>query len=563
MASYQNYPVEKYTTLRELYRTGAKTYRDATLFMQKENGIYQSYSYAQFAKDTDALGTALLAKGLSNAQILIIGNNSYEWMLAYMATVCGVGVAVPADKELAGERLLSLADTADATAIIYDDKLEEKVSALGEQLVKIRFSELATLVHDGISRIAEGDRTYLDLPLSPVDMCALLFTSGTTGQSKGVMLSHKNLCFNLSQMCQMVNIGSKDVFLSVLPLHHAFECTCGVLCPMSRGATVAFSEGLRRMMKNMQEVSPTIINCVPLFMETIYQKLWANIRKQGMERRVKASIKITNAIYPERIRFTAKRKLFAAIHKNFGGKLHTIITCGAAAKPNVIAGLREFGINAIQSYGLTECAPLAAINRDTYSNDASAGMATPDALLDIYDIHDDGTGEIRYRGDNIMLGYYKMPELTKEVLRDGWLYTGDLGYIDENGFLHITGRKKNVIRTAKRKHIFPEELELALSKSPYVKESVVIGIPNKEKNDYDTVAILQPDIPYMISVYGKDYTEEQLDLEMKRAISEANATVAAYKRIHSHILRTEDFPKNTSGKIRRDPVLAEYIKEDS
>lgn len=560
MASYQNYPIEKFNTLRDLYRTGAEKYNEATLFMQKEEGAYKRYSYQRFAKDVEALGTALLAKGLLGAHILVMGNNSYEWMLSYMTVACGVGVIVPVDRELSAERLAAIKDTADATAIIYADKLEETVSALGDGVTKIKFSELATLVHDGIERISGGDRSYIELPLSPVEMRALLFTSGTTGQSKGVMLSHKNICFNLSQMCQMVNIGQKDVFLSVLPLHHAFECTCGVLCPMSRGATVAFSEGLRRMMKNMQEVSPTMINCVPLFMETIYQKLWANIKKQGMERRVRASIKLTNAIYPERVRFTAKRKLFATIHKNFGGKLHTMISCGAAAKPDVLRGLREFGINAIQSYGLTECAPLAAINRDTYANDASAGMATPDALLDIYDIHDDGTGEIRYRGDNIMLGYYKLPELTAEVLRDGWLYTGDLGYIDENGFLHITGRKKNVIFTAKKKHIFPEELELTLSKSPYVREAVVVGIPNKEKNDYDVVAIVQPDIPYMISAYGKEYTADQLDLEIKKAIAEANASVVAYKRIHSHILRTEDFPKNTSGKIRRDSVIAEYVK---
>ena len=315
MASYQNYPIEKFNTLRDLYRTGAEKYNEATLFMQKEEGTYKRYSYQRFAKDVEALGTALLAKGLLGAHILVMGNNSYEWMLSYMTVACGVGVIVPVDRELSAERLAAIKDTADATAIIYADKLEETVSALGDGVTKIKFSELATLVHDGIERISGGDRSYIELPLSPVEMRALLFTSGTTGQSKGVMLSHKNICFNLSQMCQMVNIGQKDVFLSVLPLHHAFECTCGVLCPMSRGATVAFSEGLRRMMKNMQEVSPTMINCVPLFMETIYQKLWANIKKQGMERRVRASIKLTNAIYPERVRFTAKRKLFQAVKR--------------------------------------------------------------------------------------------------------------------------------------------------------------------------------------------------------------------------------------------------------
>ena len=374
------------------------------------------------------------------------------------------------------------------------------------------------------------------------------------------MISHKNLCFNLSEMGQMVNVGEGDLFLSVLPMHLLFESTCGILFPMSRGCTIAISEGLRRVMRNMQEVSPTVINCMPLFMETIYNKLWANIKTQGLEKRVRLSVKLTNAIYPDRARFTAKRRIFAAIHKSFGGKLRTMISGGAAVKPEVVRGLRDFGINAIQSYGLTECAPLAAINRDSHASDHAAGMATPNALLDIYDVHNDGTGEIRYKGDNVMIGYYKMPELTEKVLRDGWLYTGDLGTIDENGFLHVTGRKKNVILTTKGRHVFPEELELLLTQNPYVRDAIVLGILNEEKTERQIVAVIQPDIPHAMEVYGRDYTQAQLDLEIKKAISEANAAVKPYKHIQTHILRREDFPKNTSGNIRRDLILGEYVK---
>ncbi|MBQ9761261.1 MAG: AMP-binding protein [Clostridia bacterium] len=559
MPAYQNYPTETYETLRQMYRSCAEKFGNNTLFMQKKEGAYKKYSYRRFADDVEALGTALLSKGLGGAHVLLMGDNCYRWMLSYMAVICGVGVIVPIDKSLTAEKLAGVAKTADATVIIYADKNAEAVEALGEGVTRIAFSEIPALVAEGKRLLNAGDRTYLDLPLSPTEMRALLFTSGTTGQSKGVMLSHKNICFNLAEMCRMIQITPNDTFLSVLPLHHAFECTCGVLVPMSRGCTVAFSESLRRVMHNMQEVSPTVITCMPLFMETIYNKLWANIKKQGLERRVRLSVKATNVLRPDHVRFAAKRKLFAAIHKNFGGKLRTMISGGAAASPEVIRGLRDFGINAIQSYGLTECAPLAAINRDVCSNDSAAGMATPNALLDIYDVHNDGTGEIRYKGDNVMLGYYNMPELTAEVLRDGWLYTGDLGFIDDDGFLHITGRKKNMILTATGRHVFPEELELLLTASPYVRDAVVIGMINQSGTDCNVTAIIQPDIPHMIEVYGRDYTAEQLDIELKKAISEVNASVPPHKRIHSHILRREDFPKNTSGKIRRDPIIAEYL----
>ena len=560
MTAYQNYPTEKYTTLRELYRTAAEKFADKALFMQKENGAYQSYSYQQFASDVDALGTALTAHGFGGAHVMLIGQSSYEWMLSYMTVVCGVGVIVPVDKSLAADALRSLADTADITAVIYADKNAEQLADLPQELKKIAFSELPALIEEGKELLQNGNRDFTDTPINPNEMCALFFTSGTTGQSKGVMISHKNLCFNLSEMGQMVNVGEDDLFLSVLPMHLPFESTCGILFPMSRGCTVAISESLRRVMRNMQEVCPTVINCMPLFMETIYNKLWANIKAQGLEKRVRFSVKVTNAIYPDRVRFGAKRKIFSAIHKSFGGKLCTMISGGAALKSDVVRGLRDFGINAIQSYGLTECAPLAAINRDTHASDSAAGMATPNALLDIYDVHNDGTGEIRYKGDNVMLGYYKMPELTEKVLRDGWLYTGDLGMIDENGLLHITGRKKNVILTATGRHVFPEELELLLSESPYVRDAIVLGIPNEQKTERQIVAIIQPNIPHVMEVYGRDYTPAQLDLEIKKAISEVNSAVKPYKHIQSHVLRREDFPKNTSGNIRRDLIVSEYVK---
>ncbi|MBQ1261698.1 MAG: AMP-binding protein [Clostridia bacterium] len=551
MGSYRNYPTIVYENLKQMYHASAETYGEKTLFMQKEGGEYKSYSFRQYAEEVDALGTALCARGLKGKRVIVSGENGYDWVRSYMAVICGVGVVVPVDKEIPAEEIANIARESEAAAILYSEKLSAKVEALDEGVARIPFSSLPALIEQGKKLIEEGDRTYLDTEIDPNAMSSLLFTSGTTGVSKGVMLSHRNICFNLSEMCQMLYIDDKDVFLSVLPIHHAYECTCGFLCQVYRGSTVAFSEGLRHITRNMQEVHPTMILCVPLLLETMYNKVWANIRKQGMEGKVKAAIKMTNAIPSAKLRLAAKKKVFAQIHKSFGGKLRIMISGGAAVDPKIMQGLRDLGIAAYQGYGLTECAPLAALNRDTFYNDGSAGMATPNALLDVYDVQGDGTGEIRYKGDNIMLGYYKQPEMTAEVIRDGWFYTGDLGYLDKDGFLFITGRKKNVIVTSNGKNIFPEELETYLGRTPYVAESVVVGYMNPKKKDYDIVAIIRPDLDRMVEDFGADYTRDQLETELKKALSEVNGIVQSYKRIETFVIRDEEFPKNTSRKIKR------------
>ena len=565
MGSYRNYPTIVYENLKQMYHASAETYGEKTLFMQKEGGEYKSYSFRQYAEEVDALGTALCARGLKGKRVIVTGENGYDWVRSYMAVICGVGVVVPVDKEIPAEEIANIARESEAAAILYAEKLSAKVEALDEGVARIPFSSLPALIEQGKKLIEEGDRTYLDAEIDPNAMSSLLFTSGTTGVSKGVMLSHRNICFNLSEMCQMLYIDDKDVFLSVLPIHHAYECTCGFLCQVYRGSTVAFSEGLRHITRNMQEVHPTMILCVPLLLETMYNKVWANIRKQGMEGKVKAAIKMTNAIPSAKLRLAAKRRVFAQIHKSFGGKLRIMISGGAAVDPKIMQGLRDLGIAAYQGYGLTECAPLAALNRDTFYNDGSAGMATPNALLDVYDVQGDGTGEIRYKGDNIMLGYYKQPEMTAEVIRDGWFYTGDLGYLDKDGFLFITGRKKNVIVTSNGKNIFPEELETYLGRTPYVAESVVVGYMNPKKKDYDIVAIIRPDLDRMVEDFGADYTRDQLETELKKALSEVNGIVQSYKRIETFVIRDEEFPKNTSRKIKRagiaDSALSAYQKK--
>lgn len=551
MAKYRNYEVPSYGTLKKMLGTSVEKFADRPVFHEKIDGAWRMRTYREYGEDVNALGTELLARGFGGKRVIVTGVNCYAWVVTYMAVICGVGVIVPVDKEIPAEELANIAQVSEASLVIYGPKSAEKVEAVDPAIERYSFAKLDELIRSGKRRMAEGDRSYLDAIIDPDVMSALIFTSGTTGVSKGVMLSHHNLCFDIYEARQMLFCGPKDVCLSVLPLHHVYECTVGFLAQLWSGSSVAFSEGVRYISRNMQEVHPTIVLCVPLLLETLYHKLWLNIRKNGLEGKVRAMIKATNAIPGERARMLAKKSVFRAIHKNFGGRLRIMASGGASVDPEILRGLRDLGLLAIQGYGLTECSPIAAVNRDTYYRDSSAGLAMPNVLLDIYDVQDDGTGEIRLRGDNVMLGYYNMPELTEEVKRDGWFYTGDLGYLDADGFLHITGRKKNVIVTANGKNVFPEELETYLCRNPFVAEAVVVGVMNEKKKDLDVVALIYPSRAHFEEIYGKTYTDEQVNAELTRAVDAVNATVQSYKRMVRFVVVAEEFPKNTSRKIKR------------
>lgn len=559
MKKYKNYEVRPIENLKEMLYTSAATWPEKNAFLEKRDGVYEGITFNQYLLDVEGLGTELCARGLLGKRVIVTGENCYAWALAYMTVICGLGVVIPVDKEIPPEEIANIANVSEADAVIYSAKYEDKIKKIEKPLDFICFDELSGLCAAGREKINAGDRTYLDLEIDKHEMASLIFTSGTTGVSKGVMLSHHNITFNLTEMCQMIYIGPEDTFLSVLPLHHAYECTCGFLCQIYRGSTIAYCEGLRYIMKNMKEVHPTMILCVPLLIETMYHKIWANIRKNGMEKMVKKALAASNA--SRKIGIDLRKKLFSEIHETFGGKLRMMIAGGAAVDPDILKGLRDFGILAVQGYGLTECAPLAAVNRDKFYCDSSAGLATPNATLEIVDAAEDGTGDIRFKGENIMLGYYKAPELTAEVIVDGWLYTGDLGFIDKDGFLHITGRRKNVIVTANGKNIFPEELETYLSRNPYVLESVVVGVPDETGRDYDIVAMILPDRERLDEENPDGYSEELVREKLTEAVKQANSMVQQYKRIKKFLVRSEEFPKNTSKKIKRAGLLEEAIAQ--
>ncbi len=546
--AYQNYPVEERSDLRDLLLASADEFADRIAFLEKRDGVTVSYSYRQCCEDARALGAALAAKGLAGRRIVIAGTNCYAWVSAFFAVTAGLGCAVSVDRGIDAETLARVVRETDAAAVICSPDFFPKTDALDPAVARVSFADLPALRADGAERIAAGDRALGESPIDPASPAAVFFTSG---DRRGVELSHRNLCFDVASLCRMIRFAPDDVFLSVLPIHHAYETVCGFLTPFSRGAAVAFSEGLRFLTREMKEYKPTVINCVPYIAEAMYRKVETNIRRQGLERSVLNMIRVTNAIRPEKAANVAKRRAFSFVYRSFGGKLRLILCSGAPADPAVLRGFRNFGILALQAYTLVECSPVAAVNRDRFCNDASAGLSMPDTLVDIYDMQDDGMGEIRCKGDHVMLGYFNDPEATAKVLRDGWFYTGDLGYLDAEGFLHVIGRRKNTIVTASGKQIFPEELEALLNSTKYVRESLVRAVPDEKNDDICLEAVLVPDED-TIAALGDENPRQRAVSEMRRAVGEVNAVLPAFKRIAAYTVSTAPLPRTPSGAPVRE-----------
>lgn len=543
------YSVRDITDLRQMLRSSVDLFGDKAAFLQKEDGEYAPISFNKFKRDVDALGTALWDKGLHNQKIVLIGENCYEWAVSYMAVVCGLGVIVPVDKELPEEEINNLIKISGAKAVICNSKVEQYLLNQKNIMVFNLHDDIYSLIDQGRRLLKKGQFDYIESDIDPDAMSILLFTSGTTGVSKGVMLSHRNICENLKAMCSMIYIGPEDIFLSVLPLHHTYECTCGFLCQIYRGCTIAYCEGLRHVAKNLKEVKATIMLGVPLLMDTLYNRIWQQAEKTGRADKLRSAIKLNNKL--KKVKIDLSKVLFKSIHEAFGGHLKFLISGGAALDPKTASGLRDLGIKVIQGYGLTECSPIAALNTLENYRDDAAGLPLPGVTLDIVDKNDEGIGEIVVKGPNVMLGYFNNPELTAEVIKDGFYHTGDLGYIDDQGFLYITGRKKNVIVTKNGKNIFPEELETYLARNMFVKESVVCGVFNEKKNDFDIVAVVVPDDEKLAEVYGEGYTDEDVTNNIKNAVAETNKIVQSYKKIDLFIIRREEFEKTTTKKIKR------------
>lgn len=555
------------TDLKDMLVSSVKLYGDNVAFMQKfaKDEPYRSITYKETLDTVNALGTALISKGLKGKRIAIIGENCYQWATSYLAVICGTGIVVPLDKELSTNELKQLVKEAEVSAVMFTEKYAERFMEIKksaetslELLIKLNGSKefdnvlsYSGLISEGRMLLDGGDRSFVDAKIVNDEMSELLFTSGTTGIAKGVMLSHKNICFDLMIAPTILKVHTWDIFFSVLPVHHTYEGTCGFLMPLYKGASIAYCEGLKYIVKNLSEVRPTMFLGVPALFETLYKTIMKNVRKQGKEnlvRKVMAVNKVT-----QKIGIDINKKLLKDILKVFGGRMRVLISGGAAIDPAILQFFNDLGFIAVQGYGLSECAPMGALNPDQhkYMRNASVGHILPGMDVKIEDKDEDGIGEICLKGDNVMLGYYKNPEETAKVIKDGWFYTGDQGYIDEEKFIYITGRKKNVIIASNGKNVFPEELEYYLSKSKYISESMVWGAEDEKSGDITIVAAIIPDLEEVEEAIGKDADDEQIKALLWKEVDKINEDLPMFKKIKKVSLRHEEFEKNTSKKIKR------------
>lgn len=564
MKSKPLYEVRKIANLKDMIGQSAELYGSKPAFLVKHKGStdYIPVTYKRYKDDIDALGTALLSLGLKGKKIALIGENRYEWATTYLGVCNGVGVIVPLDKELPANEIENCLQRSHADAIIFSGTVSKNIGSILKNITTCKYFINMDLTEDadgqlsygrllekGYDLVKSGNRDFLDAVIDNEALNILLFTSGTTDKSKAVMLSHRNIAENLMAMCSMLYIDDKDVFLSVLPAHHTYECTCGFLCQMYRGSTVAFCEGLRHIVRNLSESKCTVMNGVPLVFESIYKQLMHQVsKKPGAAKKLKLGIRLSNILGLAGI--DVKKKLFAEIHQALGGHLRLFISGAAAIDPEVSKGFRDIGIKLVQGYGLTECAPIVGLNRDCWFKDDAAGLPLPGLKVAIDNPNTEGVGEIKVSGPSVMLGYYENENATKEVIRDGWFYTGDMGYLDSDGFIHITGRMKNVIITKNGKNVYPEEIETLLNRSDYIKESLVFG-----KTDKDDVVVCAQIVPetekieedFKNGVLGTSDAKTVIGKEVKRI----NKELVTYKYVKEFSLRDTEFTKTTTKKIKR------------
>ncbi len=555
------YKVPFVASIQEMVINSARTFKDKTALEDLNNYPIATATFSQLLNYTVRFGKALRKLGLKERDhIAVIGDNRVQWGITYLTAMCWNMVIVPIDKNLSQSEILNILHESDSRAIVLTDKFENLIHEKKHVLKRLEFciSMDAPVNKDNffsmVQLINSEDAGDYKLPeIIPDEMAEIIFTSGSLGRAKGVMLSQKNLTTNLMAMTRMIEIRPSDRFLSVLPIHHTYECTCGFLCPVFSGASAHYARSLKTVVEDLQRVKATILLAVPL----LYDKMFKKIQKGISDDKVKSKIvpplvKLTN-IFQAIGWKDSKKAVFKELHHKFGGSVRLFIAGGAAPDPKVAKGLRELGFNFVQGYGLTETSPILTVNRVMAFKDNAAGLPLPGVRIKISNPDNDGIGEICAKADSVMLGYYKNPELTAESIVDGWFRTGDLGFFDEDGFLHIAGRKKNVIIAKNGKNVFPEEIEDILNRSPFIQECMVYGEKNDKHDEIIAVQIVT-DAEAFIELSektGVEITPELINTTIKQAVEEANKELTGYKQIKKFYLRENEFEKTTTQKIKR------------
>ncbi len=540
-----------------LYRSG-ELYRSRTAFKIKdEKGNILSIRYEQLKNDVIFLGTSLLEKGFQNKRISVIGKNSYSWCVSYLAASI-VGVVVPIDKELHTDDVINFMNVSQTVCVLGDCKnldsiLENIEKVENPDTLFVPFDRTDTknsfqhLLSDGKAFYEKGNHSFDKIEIDPDELRILLFTSGTTGNAKGVCLSQRNICSNILSTYGIVKVKRSDLFFSILPLHHTYECTLGFLLPLYSGASIAHCEGLRYITKNLNEFHPSVILCVPLLLENVHKNIVKNLNHSLPEkyRREKE-----NPFHS--LPFYLKKIVRNKVKNTLGGRLRVFIVGAAAANPEIVSDFKNLNLMTLQGYGLTECAPLVSGNTDFFQKDDSAGLPIPNVEFRIENPNAEGIGEIIVKGPNVMLGYYEDEEKTKQTIIDGWFHTGDLGKIDENGYLYITGRCKSVIVTKNGKNIYPEEVEYYLNDNPLISESLVLGIHKEDDDETYINAQIYPNFEAITEyLKGTVPTKEEIWKLIADSVSAVNKKLPNYKHIKSFGIRDKEFEKTTTQKIKR------------
>lgn len=559
--------------IREILYYSAEKYKNKTAFIIKqkdENKVnYKNISYKKLLEDINSLGTKLFDMGYEGKRIAVVGRNRYEWCIAHLANLLGNMVSVPLDKELQVDELESCLIRSKADIVIFDEKYIENIEIIKQRgktalqnyisMGKLEgYENVQDLMKQGESLMKKGNKKFITTKIDSYKMSILLFTSGTTAKSKAVMLSQNNIASNVYSMQLVEDIRSDDVNLAFLPFHHIFGSTCMIVM-LACGVATGFPDGLKYISQNLKEYKVSIFVGVPLLVEAIYNRIEKEVAKQGKTKLIKIAKKMSNLLL--KLHIDVRRKLFKQILEQLGGHLRFVISGGAPLDKKVAQGFNEIGISLAQGYGLTETAPVIAAENYKKSKYGSIGVPLENVELDIYEKDENGIGEIRVKGPNVMLGYYENPEATKQVLKDGWFHTGDLAYIDKQGYIFITGRKKDMIVLKNGKKVFPEEVETLINRIEEVKECIVFGMPDeKDKNDLK----LSVKVVYDKEIADEKYpnkTKEQIEKIIWEQIKEINKTMPPYKYIKNMILTDKELIKTTTQKVKRNEEIKKLLNK--
>ena len=556
---------KKVSNYRELVEQSNALYGDNIAYKYKKDYTakepeYITKTYGQTVSDIKAFSTALLNLGLRGKKIVLIGGNRYEWCVSYLGVTCGDMVIVPLDRALPENEIETLVRRSEAEVVVFAEKfmdIMKKIRTKTDNSVKFlicmddveeeQVQNFSDVLAKGRKLREEGNRQYEEVEVDSNKMSIMLFTSGTTNAPKAVMLSQNNVCSNINNYENHFKMLPTDTMLSFLPIHHTFECSITFIYGFYSGVTVAFCDGLKYIAKNLQEYQVSIFVAVPLVLETMYKKIVKTIKDQGKDKLIGTATKLSNMLL--KLKIDVRRKLFHQVLESFGGKLRVVLYGGAPMDKETIVGLTNFGINLIQGYGLTETSPVITAESETKTRAGSVGYPLDNIEIKIDESNEEGVGEVLAKGANIMMGYYKNEEETNKVLQDGWFRTGDYGYIDKDGFLFLTGRKKDVIVLKNGKNVYPQEIEFIINKIPYIAESLVYS---REQNTTDTMlcAKIVYDETIIKEMLGEKTEQEYKDI-IWNEIKRINKNLPTYKHIKNITITTEPLIKTTTQKVKR------------